>query len=459
MRRWIGTHDASGCSAGSIEIIASMDGGPFEVLETGGGGGSGCESTGAGAGTGSAGPVVAVARPACAAGAIALHDLDAGTTQTFDWSDPSHYFIHDIRVAGPYVAFEADSCCTRPGIVVVIDRRTEAEVYRASIAALGEPYAGNSLVLQDDGAVVIAIQLVSSPDTHGLRLAWASPASPVLQVFGPVLDRPFFDYAAGRIAYLRESEPDFVLMDVPAGTPAPFAWMRDPGLANGVAWDGHRLAWITEGALHNEPYPHDPGPKPSDEPVGWGSGPQRRLTAAAEPVPTASFGHALVADPRTGQGLAAWIGYREGAAGAVRTRRIDADGKPAGPERAISSGGAAVLALARGARGVLAAWVTKAQAGAVRVRRLDAGGRPRGPGRTAVRAIEEVPALALAVGVDRRAVLAVGSKSLGPAGIIATLRIVPLDANGKPGRVRTLAPPAGATRTGVDLAIAALAGG
>ncbi len=168
---------------------------------------------------------------------LELRELASATTRRFEDE-------HEPRLAGRYLAsIRNPASRAEPPELRVRDLQADALAYRVELARSDVPHPNRVAVhLQADAKVVLAWF-----DGQRRRIAWASPAEPVLHA----VDAPGEPGGLARdlVAYRRfggvlqpQSEVGLVGLDGRIAArftfTAPFG-----GLSYGLAWDGERLAW------------------------------------------------------------------------------------------------------------------------------------------------------------------------------------------------------------------------
>jgi hypothetical protein len=217
-------------------------------------------------GVGADGDVLVVTRMNCPGNEIVIHDLAAGgAPQPLPWrTGPGSHLDYDadVRIAGRFVAWhvrgdQPDPFTPIPSRLVVFDRAVGRVAYELRL----DQYMGRAPVnfelnfdLQDDGTVVAAVPDYDASSSEPRRtLLWASLADPaphVVPVGGADLQ---FGLHGGLLALRRAAERDYAVVDLQGRAVNVFDYHG--GYGGGIDFDGRRLAWIQDGALHNEAFP------------------------------------------------------------------------------------------------------------------------------------------------------------------------------------------------------------
>ena len=211
------------------------------------------------------GNTAAVGRYNCHEAPVMLYDVATGAATPLPLTLEPGQNPLKLRMAGRYVAVLLENFTAHRRLEIVVwDREAGAVAYRADPEPLrnGADYAigSHQLELQADGRVLYGI--TTTAGGFGVRYGWASPAAPVMTpIPGTYIEtRGRIGFAGDLIAVGRDwsSNGTVVALD---GTPKNnFAGKPSMG---SLAFDGTRLAWVTDRLVHNEAFPFHP---PADAP-------------------------------------------------------------------------------------------------------------------------------------------------------------------------------------------------
>lgn len=206
-------------------------------------------------GCGRPGPSCATSERGCGAEAISLSPTHFASSSCtgFELRDlargTSRRFAGEVapRLAGRYLASIRKgnpSSPKEPSELLVRDLQAEALAYRVELAGVDDPYSTNSanvvLHLQDDAKVLLTSVNAATGER---RIAWASPAEPVLHpVAAPGMPGGL---ARDLVAYRRvgdflQPQSEAGLFGLDGRIAARFAFTAPYG---GLSFDGERLAW------------------------------------------------------------------------------------------------------------------------------------------------------------------------------------------------------------------------
>lgn len=204
---------------------------------------------------------VAVSRWNCPDEPVLLHDVASATTTALPLKLVPGDNPFQLRLAGRYLALLAgvDSNADPRHTIIVWDRETNTEAYRVDATALrgGRDWVAGShrLALQPDGRVLYGVTTTDGGIVT--RYGWASALSPVLTpVPGDFWEtQGRIAFAGDAIAAHRNVSSGGIVVGLDGTNRNHFSPKPSVG---SLDFDGTRLAWATDGLIHNEAYPYQP---------------------------------------------------------------------------------------------------------------------------------------------------------------------------------------------------------
>lgn len=245
------------------ELLVGTPQGDFRVLSNPTRDGYQCSPLGVGAD----GDVLVVTQLNCEGAEVVVRDLaNGGEPQPLPWrTGPGTRLDYDadVRVAGRFVAWHVrgdppDPMSPIPSRLVVFDRSAGEVAYEVRLDEFmgARPPATFELnfELQDDGTVVAAVPDYDAGVFAPRRtLIWASPSDPTAHVIPVQAASLEFALHGDLVALRRADTRDYAVIDL-AGRPINvFDYHATTG--GGVDFDGRRLAWVQNDAVHNEAFP------------------------------------------------------------------------------------------------------------------------------------------------------------------------------------------------------------